>query len=200
MVAGAGRALIRRRAAAHRGGGPAGVPPAPQPVRTAAFVRPSINAEAPQHRLGATPALLAFAQLIISIDYNIVHVALPEVGSNLGFSAQNLRWVVSAYAVAFGGVLLLGGRVSDLFGPRRMCAVGLGLYAVSSLLGGLAEAPGVLVAARAVQSVGGTCLFPATLTLVPRASPKDAGATGRSPCGARQVAAGSFPVPCSGVC
>ncbi|MER7110332.1 MFS transporter, partial [Streptomyces sp. NPDC000229] len=126
----------------------------------------SIDAKDPRHRPGATLALLAFAQLIISIDYNIVYVALPEIGSGLGFSAQSLQWVVSAYAVAFGGMLLLGGRASDLFGPRRMFAVGLGLYAVSSLLGGLAEAPGVLVAARAVQGVGGAFLFPATLTLV----------------------------------
>ncbi|NUU22674.1 MAG: MFS transporter [Streptomycetaceae bacterium] len=121
---------------------------------------------APRRRLGLTLALLAFAQLVISIDYNIVYVALPEIGSGLGFSAQNLQWVISAYAVAFGGFLLLGGRAADLFGPRRMFALGLGLYAASSLLGGLATGPGTLVAARAVQGVGGAFLFPATLTLV----------------------------------
>ncbi|MGR7000537.1 MFS transporter [Yinghuangia aomiensis] len=124
------------------------------------------DAAAPRRRLGLTLALLAFAQLIISIDYNIVYVALPEIGSGLGFSAQNLQWVISAYAVAFGGFLLLGGRASDLFGPRRMFALGLTLYAGSSLLGGLATDPGTLIAARAVQGVGGAFLFPATLTLV----------------------------------
>jgi EmrB/QacA subfamily drug resistance transporter len=128
---------------------------------------PSTMPQAPRwRRPGATLALLAFAQLIISIDYNIVYVALPDIGSGLGFSAQHLQWVISAYAVAFGGFLLLGGRASDLLGPRRMFAAGLALYAASSLLGGLAESAGVLVAARAVQGVGGAFLFPATLTLV----------------------------------
>ncbi|WP_436774156.1 MFS transporter [Yinghuangia sp. YIM S09857] len=124
------------------------------------------DAPPPRRRLGLTLALLAFAQLIISIDYNIVYVALPEIGYGLGFSAQNLQWVISAYAVAFGGFLLLGGRASDLFGPRRMFALGLALYAASSLLGGLATSPGTLIAARAVQGIGGAFLFPATLTLV----------------------------------
>jgi EmrB/QacA subfamily drug resistance transporter len=111
-------------------------------------------------------ALLAFAQLIISLDYNIVYVALPDIGRELGFGAQSLQWVVSAYAVAFGGALLLGGRACDLFGPRRVFALGCALYAASSLVGGLAGAPGLLVAARAGQGLGGALLFPATLTLV----------------------------------
>ncbi|MGN5631014.1 MFS transporter [Streptomyces sp. AC154] len=114
----------------------------------------------------ATLALLAFAQLIISVDYNIVYVALPRIGSGLGFSAQHLQWVISAYAVAFGGFLLLGGRACDLFGPRRTFVLGLSLYGVSSLAGGLATGPALLIAARAVQGIGGAFLFPATLTLV----------------------------------
>ncbi|MPY49972.1 MFS transporter [Streptomyces acidicola] len=122
--------------------------------------------EAPRRRPGLLLALLAFAQLIISIDYNIVYVALPEIGDGLGFSAQTLQWVISAYAVAFGGFLLLGGRACDLWGPRRIFILGLSLYGVSSLLGGLAADPWVLVAARAVQGIGGAFLFPATLTLV----------------------------------
>ncbi|MEU7783167.1 MFS transporter [Amycolatopsis sp. NPDC049159] len=117
-------------------------------------------------RPGAVLALLAFAQLIISLDYNIVYVALPDIGRELGFTAQSLQWVVSAYAVAFGGALLLGGRACDLFGPRRVFALGCTLYAVSSLAGGLAGDPGLLVAARAGQGLGGALLFPATLTLV----------------------------------
>ena len=95
-----------------------------------------------------------------------MYVALPEIGSGLGFPAHHLQWVVSAYAVAFGGFLLLGGRACDLYGPRRMFVLGLSLYAVSSLAGGLAASPALLVAARAVQGVGGAFLFPATLTLV----------------------------------
>ncbi|MCV2462947.1 MFS transporter [Streptomyces sp. ICN988] len=125
-----------------------------------------VATETPRRRTGLLLALLAFAQLIISIDYNIVYVALPEIGDGLGFSAQSLQWVVSAYAVAFGGFLLLGGRACDLFGPRRIFILGLALYGVSSLVGGLATDPGVLIAARAVQGVGGAFLFPATLTLV----------------------------------
>ncbi|MFI5587480.1 MFS transporter [Amycolatopsis sp. NPDC051758] len=117
-------------------------------------------------RPGAVLALLAFAQLIISLDYNIVYVALPEIGRELGFTAQSLQWVVSAYAVAFGGFLLLGGRACDLFGPRRVFALGCALYAGSSLAGGLAADPGLLVGARAGQGLGGALLFPATLTLV----------------------------------
>ncbi|MEV6831678.1 MFS transporter [Amycolatopsis sp. NPDC051102] len=117
-------------------------------------------------RPGAVLALLAFAQLIISLDYNIVYVALPDIGRELGFGAQSLQWVVSAYAVAFGGALLLGGRACDLFGPRRVFALGCALYAASSLAGGLAGGPGLLVAARAGQGLGGALLFPATLTLV----------------------------------
>lgn len=94
-----------------------------------------------------TLGLLAFAQLIISLDYTIVYVALPDIGA-LGFSQATLQLVVSAYAVAFGGVLLLGGRAADLFGRRRMFVLGLALYGAASLAGGLATAPALLVAAR----------------------------------------------------
>ncbi|MER7282812.1 MFS transporter [Dactylosporangium sp. NPDC000244] len=121
---------------------------------------------APRRRGGLLLALLGLAQLITSIDYNIVYVALPRIGADLGFSAQNLQWVVSAYAVAFGGFLLLGGRAADLLGRRRVFVAGLALYAIASLAGGLAGHAGLLVAARAVQGLGGALLFPATLALV----------------------------------
>ncbi|MGW1991587.1 MFS transporter [Embleya sp. NPDC001921] len=117
-------------------------------------------------RPGGALALLAFASLITSLDYNIVYVALPDIGAGVGFSAQTLQWVVSAYAVAFGAFLLLGGRMSDLLGRRRMFVLGLALFAVASSAGGLAREPGVLIAARAVQGLGGALLFPATLSLV----------------------------------
>lgn len=113
-----------------------------------------------------TLALLAIAQLIIALDVTIVYVALPDIGADLGFSAQTLQWVVSAYAVAFGGALLLGGRAADLFGRRRIFIVALLLYAGASLAGGLASDAGVIVAARAMQGLGGALLFPATLSLV----------------------------------
>ncbi|MFE3560555.1 MFS transporter [Streptomyces sp. NPDC059193] len=115
---------------------------------------------------GLLLALLAFAQFISAIDYNIVYVALPEIGRAVGFDAQNLQWVVSGYAVAFGGFLLLGGRAADLLGHRRMFVTALTLYGLSSLAGGLADEPGLLVAARAVQGLGGAFLLPATLSLI----------------------------------
>ncbi|HET6483005.1 MAG TPA: MFS transporter [Actinoplanes sp.] len=119
-----------------------------------------------RRHLGLTLGLLAFAQLIIAVDYTIVFVGLPAIGDGLQFSEQTLQWVVSAYAVAFGGFLLLGGRAADLFGRRRMFIAGLFLYAVSSLAGGLAEGPELLIAARAVQGLGGALLSPTLLALI----------------------------------
>ena len=113
-------------------------------------------------------ALLAFAQLIISLDINIVFVALPDIGAGLHFSQQTLQWVVSAYTVFCGGFLLLGGRAADVLGQRRMFITALWIYAGSSLAGGLAWNPAVIIAARAVQGIGGAFLFPATLSLINR--------------------------------
>ncbi|MFK0293917.1 MFS transporter [Streptomyces sp. NPDC090442] len=128
---------------------------------------PTPSAESPAAlRLGWSLALLALAQLIISIDYNIVFVALPEIGRELNFSASNLQWVVSAYTVVFGGFLLLGGRAADLLGRRRMFSMGLALYAIASLLGAFATASWMLITSRAIQGIGGAALFPATLALI----------------------------------
>ena len=118
--------------------------------------------------LGWSLAILAFAQLIISLDINIVFVALPEIGASLGFSEQTLQWVVSAYTVFCGGFLLLGGRAADLLGQRRMFIFALWLYALSSMVGGFAWNPTVIIVARAVQGIGGALLFPATLSLINR--------------------------------
>jgi EmrB/QacA subfamily drug resistance transporter len=114
----------------------------------------------------ATLTLLAFAMLIVSLDQYIVVVALPEIGHDLGFSDQTLQLVISAYAVASAGFLLLGGRAADLLGRRRIFVSGLTLYACGSLVGGLAPAPELLLVARAVQGLGGALVFPATLSLV----------------------------------
>jgi EmrB/QacA subfamily drug resistance transporter len=111
-------------------------------------------------------ALLAFAQFIVAVDYNIVFVALPEIGSALGFTAQSLQWVVSAYAVAFGGLLLFGGRLVDRLGARRIFIVGLTVFGLSCLLGGFAESPALLIASRTIQGFGAALLSPATLTLI----------------------------------
>ncbi|WP_436771120.1 MFS transporter [Yinghuangia sp. YIM S09857] len=113
-----------------------------------------------------TLALLALAGLITALDFTIVYVALPEIAADVGFSDHSLQWVVSSYAVVYGGLLLLGGRLADLLGRRRMFVFGMVLYGAGSLLGGLATAPGTLIGARAVQGVGGAVLFPATLSLV----------------------------------
>jgi MFS family permease len=117
-------------------------------------------------RKAATLALLAFAMLIVSLDQYIVVVALPEIGRDLDYSAQTLQSVISAYAVASAGFLLLGGRAADLLGRRRILVAGLTLYAGASLAGGLATVPEVQLAARAVQGLGGALVFPATLSLV----------------------------------
>jgi len=117
-------------------------------------------------RPAATLALLAFAMLIVSLDQYIVVVALPEIGRDLGYTAQTLQSVISAYAVASAGFLLLGGRAADLLGRRRVLVSGLVLYVAASLAGGLAPVPEVLLAARAAQGLGGALVFPATLALV----------------------------------
>jgi EmrB/QacA subfamily drug resistance transporter len=115
---------------------------------------------------GAALALLAFAQFVIAVDYNIVYVALPEIGAALGFTPQSLQWVVSSYAVAFGGFLLLGGRVVDRAGGRRVFVAGLLVFGLACLAAAVVQDPGALVAARAVQGFGGALLAPATLALI----------------------------------
>ena len=119
-----------------------------------------------RHARGAALALLAFAMLIVSLDQYIVVVALPDIGRDLGFSAQTLQTVVTAYVVASSGFLLLGGRTADLLGRRRVLVTGLALYASAALAGGLAQSPAMLLGARAVQGLGGAVVFPATLALV----------------------------------
>ena len=132
---------------------------------------PPVNRDATRedlarHRNAATLALLSFAMLIVSLDQYIVVVALPDIGRDLGYSAQTLQSVISAYAVASSGFLLFGGRAADLLGRRRMLVTGLALYAVASLAGGLATGPEVQLAARAVQGLGGALVFPSTLALI----------------------------------
>src|SRR6266487_1923523 len=114
----------------------------------------------------AALAVLATAQLVIALDYSIVNVALPDIGRSLGFTGGTVQWVISAYTLTFGGFLLLGGRAADLLGRRRMFMAALSLFGLASLAGGLAQHAGLLIAARAVQGIGGAVLFPATLSLV----------------------------------
>ena len=111
-------------------------------------------------------ALLAAAQFVVVLDASIVNVALPSIGRDLQFSSEDLSWVVNAYTLTFGGFLLLGGRMADLLGRRRMFLSGLVLFALASLAGGFASSAEQLVAARAVQGLGAALLSPAALSLV----------------------------------
>ena len=120
----------------------------------------------PQDKKWIALALLALAQFVVVLDAAIVNVALPSIGTDLHFSQDDLSWVVNAYTLFFGGFLLLGGRMADLLGRRRMFIVGLVLFALASLAGGFAGSPGALVAARAVQGLGAALLSPAALSLV----------------------------------
>jgi EmrB/QacA subfamily drug resistance transporter len=110
--------------------------------------------------------LLAMTQFVIVLDAAIVNVALPSVGRALHFSQDNLSWVVNAYTLTFGGFLLLGGRLADLLGRRRMFIAGLVLFSLASLLGGLAQSDIWLVVARAAQGLGAAVIAPAALSLV----------------------------------
>jgi EmrB/QacA subfamily drug resistance transporter len=111
-------------------------------------------------------ALIVTAQFMVILDVAIVNVALPSIKSDLGFSQASLQWVVSAYAIFFGGALLLGGRLGDLLGRRRLFVAGLFVFAASSLLCGLAWSEGSLIAFRALQGLGGAMLAPAALALL----------------------------------
>jgi len=111
-------------------------------------------------------ALLCVAQFVVVLDASIVNVALPSIGEALSFSQENLSWVVNAYVLTFGGFLLLGGRLADLLGRRRVFMFGLLLFALASLFGGFATNEGQLIAARAIQGLGAAILSPAALSIV----------------------------------
>jgi EmrB/QacA subfamily drug resistance transporter len=111
-------------------------------------------------------ALLCGAFFMVLLDGTIVLVALPSIGADLGFSEQGLQWVLSAYALTFGGLLLLGGRAADLLGRRRLFMAGVLLFTAASLLCGLAWSPAALLAARAVQGVGAAIMTPTALSII----------------------------------
>src|SRR6266481_5024978 len=111
-------------------------------------------------------AVIVAAQFMVVLDVAIVNVALPSIKTDLGFSQESLQWVVTAYSILFGGVLLLGGRMADLLGRRRLFMAGLTLFTVSSLLDGLAWSEGSLIAFRAAQGLGAALLAPAALSIL----------------------------------
>jgi EmrB/QacA subfamily drug resistance transporter len=111
-------------------------------------------------------ALVVVAQFMVVLDVAIVNVALPSIRTDLHFSQENLQWVITAYSILFGGFLLLGGRLADLLGRRRLFVVGLVLFSVSSLLDGLAWSEGSLIAFRACQGLGAAMVSPAALSIL----------------------------------
>ena len=110
--------------------------------------------------------LLAMTQFMIVVDASIVNVALPSIGRELEFSRENLSWVINAYTLVFGGFLLLGGRMADLLGRRRLFMLGLGVFSVASLVGGLSSNDVMLIVARAFQGLGAALVSPAALSIV----------------------------------
>lgn len=125
-------------------------------------------------RVATGVAIVLVAQLMLVLDATVVNVALPRIDSDLGFGPAGLSWVLNAYTLAFGGLLLLGGRLGDVRGRRLLFLLGLGLFTLSSLLGGLAQTPTQLVVARAVQGVGAAMAAPSVLALLTTNAPDEA--------------------------
>jgi EmrB/QacA subfamily drug resistance transporter len=115
---------------------------------------------------GPALALILTAAFMVVLDFSIVNVALPSIEAELGFPADAVQWIITAYAIAFGGLLILGGRAADLFGRRRMFIAGLLVFSAASLAGGLAHDPVLLVASRLVQGAGAAMVAPAALSLI----------------------------------
>jgi EmrB/QacA subfamily drug resistance transporter len=120
----------------------------------------------PDPRRWRALALLAVAQFVVVLDASIMNIALPSIGTELQVSQESLSWIINGYVLTFGGFLLLGGRLADLLGRRRVFVTGLLLFAAASLAGGLATSSSQLIAARAVQGLGGALLAPAALSIL----------------------------------
>jgi EmrB/QacA subfamily drug resistance transporter len=121
---------------------------------------------APRGSVMTAVTFLVLTQLMLVVDTSIVNVALPEIGRALGFSSASLSWVVTAYALAFGGLILLSGKVGSLIGPRRALLLGVSVFVVASVAGGLAATAAVLVAARGLQGVGAALAAPSVMVLL----------------------------------
>jgi EmrB/QacA subfamily drug resistance transporter len=134
---------------------------------TEGVIRPGVtDIDAQSSRLGLALVVIASAQLMVVLDATIVNVALPHVQRALGFSGNGLEWVVNAYAVTFGGLLLLGGRAGDVLGRRKVFVAGLVLFSAASFAGGFAHSQAWLLTARAVQGAGGAVIAPTALSLI----------------------------------
>jgi len=141
---------------------------------TSRAINPGAHAADGNRRLGLALFVIATAQLMVVLDSAIVNVALPHIQRALGFSGSGLEWVVTAYAVTFGGLLLLGGRSGDLLGRRKIFIAGLLLFSLASLFGGFATSEAWLLIARAAQGVGGAMIAPTALALITTTFPEGA--------------------------
>jgi EmrB/QacA subfamily drug resistance transporter len=121
---------------------------------------------APRVDPGAVLALVAVAQVMVVLDATVVNVALPTIKRDVGFSEQSLSWVLNAYTLVFGGFLLLGGRLADRLGRRRLLMAGIALFSVASLVCGVSQSEGMLLGARAAQGLGGALVSPAALSII----------------------------------
>ena len=149
----------------------------PEPPLTPTPAGPVPSRPAP-HAQASTPsrafqlALILVAAFMVVLDFSIVNVALPSIERELHMAPDAVQWIVTGYAISFGGLLILGGRAADLFGRRRMFIVGLVVFALASLAGGLASDPALLIAARVIQGAGAAIVAPAALSLITTSFPE----------------------------
>jgi len=137
---------------------------------------------APSRHLGLALVVITIAQLMVVLDATIVNIAIPYVSADLDISTADRQWIITAYTLSFGGLLLLGGRLGDIFGRRRVFMIGVSLFGVASLLGGLAQTEGMLFAARILQGVGAAIASPTAWRSSPRTSRPARRATAPSRC------------------
>ena len=147
----------------------AGTRRTPRPARI-----PAVPQDPAARRRWLALAVLAIAQFMVFLDETVVNVALPPIKASLGFSQTSLAWVISAYVLAFGGLILLGGRAADLAGRRRIFLIGTAIFGIASLANGLATSQGLLIGARALQGLGAALATPAALALVTNLFPAGA--------------------------
>lgn len=159
---------------------------------------PSTSVAAPAHHRALIATIFSL-QFLVALDMSLVNIALPQMRSDLGFSAAGLQWVVTAYLLTFAGLMLLGGRLGDLWGRRTVILAGLALFAVASIAGGMATGPALLVGARALQGVAGALLAPASLALASSIADPAVRKTAMAFWGGAGAAGGAVGVVLSGV-
>ena len=135
-------------------------------TETVGAPEPEVATSDGKQHLGWALVLICIAQLMVVLDATIANIALPYIGRDLHMSGTNLTWIVTGYALAFGSLLLLGGRLGDLYGRRRVFMAGLVIFAIASLLGGLAQSETLLLGARGLQGLGAALASPAALALI----------------------------------